>query len=186
MTTMPTAQRMTADEFLALPLDMDEYGWAPNLVEGELIVTAPKVPHQRLVMRFNAAFSRWIEAAPGRGEAIGPLNVLVDERNVYEPDVLWFAEGHDPGEHPHSIPALAVEVRSPSTWRYDIGAKKAGYERAGLPELWLVDDAARTVLVFRRSTPDAPTFDIALDLDAQATLESPLLPGFALPVAELF
>jgi hypothetical protein len=27
------------------------------------------------------------------------------------------------------------EVRSPSTWRHDIGAKKAGYERAGLPGL---------------------------------------------------
>jgi len=47
------------------------------------------------------------------------------------------------------------EVRSASTSRYDIGAKKAAHERAGLPELWLVDTAADEVLVFRRSSPQA-------------------------------
>jgi hypothetical protein len=40
-----------------------------------------------------------------------------------------------------SLPDLAVEVRSPSTWRYDVGKKKATYERGGLPELWPVDTA---------------------------------------------
>ena len=49
------------------------------------------------------------------------------------------------------MPDLAVEVRSPSTWRYDVGAKKDGYERHGLPELWLVDTEARSVLVYRRA-----------------------------------
>ena len=44
------------------------------------------------------------------------------------------------------MPDIAVEVRSPSTWRYDIGAKKSGYERRGLPELWLVDTRADEVL----------------------------------------
>jgi len=84
------------------------------------------------------------------------------------------------------IPDLAVEVRSPSTWRYDIGAKKAGYERRGLRELWLVDTAADAVLIFRRSEPGAPGFDTALELDRDQELTSPLLPGFALALAELF
>ena len=54
-----------------------------------------------------------------------------------------------------SLPDLAIEIRSPSTWRYDIGAKKSVYEREGLPELWLVDGDANVVLVFRRSAPGA-------------------------------
>jgi hypothetical protein len=33
---------------------------------------------------------------------------------------------------PSPLPQLAAEVRSPSTWRYDIGAMNAGYERDGL------------------------------------------------------
>ncbi|MGI8730138.1 MAG: Uma2 family endonuclease [Solirubrobacteraceae bacterium] len=79
-----------------------------------------------------------------------------------------------------------VEIRSPSTWRYDVGTKKSVYEREGLPELWLVDGEGRVVLVFRRSSPRAPTFDIELELDAAALLQSPQLPDFALALGELF
>jgi Uma2 family endonuclease len=68
----------------------------------------------------------------------------------------------------------------------DIGAKKRNYERHGVAELWLVDTAADVVLVFRRSTAKTPTFDVSEELDAAATLTSPLLPGFALAVAEIF
>jgi Uma2 family endonuclease len=84
------------------------------------------------------------------------------------------------------LPDLAVEVRSPSTWRYDVGKKKATYERGGLPELWLVDTAAWTVLVFRRSSKGAPRFDVELELSYSEQLTSPQLPGFSLPVERLF
>lgn len=108
---------------------------------------------------------------------------------VYAPDIRWYGKVRAPGRHaqpPSPMPDLAVEVRSPSTWRYDIGAKKAGYERRGLRELWLADTAAEEVLVFRRSSPGANNFDVALELDRTQRLESPLLPGFALDLAELF
>jgi len=59
------------------------------------------------------------------------------------------------------VPDLCVEIRSASNWRCDLVVKKRVYEDGGLPELWLVDDAAETVLVCRRSRPDAPTFDVA-------------------------
>lgn len=57
---------------------------------------------------------------------------------------------------------LAVEVRSPSTWRYDIGTNKATYEHHALSELWLVDTESGAVLVYRRSSPSVPDFDVAL------------------------
>ena len=77
-------------------------------------------------------------------------------------------------------------MRSPVDWRYDIGAKKAGYETHGVAELWLVDTAADVVLVFRRSDPSAPTFDVSLELELTDKLTSPLLPGFELPVEDIF
>lgn len=40
------------------------------------------------------------------------------------------------------------------------------------------------MLVYRRSSPDEPGFDVALELAEPEELRSPLLPGFALPVAE--
>ena len=102
---------------------------------------------------------------------------------------MWYAAGRGPGRHddrPYPVPDVAVEVRSPSTWRFDVGAKKANYESHGVAELWLVDTAADVVLVFRRSTAKAPHFDVSLELTASDTLSSPLLPGFSLPVGEIF
>ncbi len=118
-----------------------------------------------------------------------PLDVQLDERNVFNPDILWYAEGRAPARNaprPSPMPDVAIEVRSPSTWQYDIGAKKAAYERHGLPELWLVDTSAEAVVVFRRSRAEARTFDLALELCRDDRLESPLLPGFRLALGELF
>ena len=83
-------------------------------------------------------------------------------------------------------PTSPSRSRSPSTWRYDIGARKSAYERAGLRELWLVDTAADEVLVFRRSSREAATFDVSLELALDDDLSSPLLPGFALALRTLF
>ena len=113
----------------------------------------------------------------------------MDEHNVYGPDVLWFAEEHRPadlGEYLDRVPDLCVEIRSPGTWRYDVGAKKRVYEERGLPELWLVDEGAETVLLYRRATPESPTFHVALELGVGDTLTSPQLPGSGLQVGPLF
>ena len=181
---MVTIQRMTAREYLANP---DETVRS-ELVEGEVIVHGPTPTHQLVLRDLFAVFLRWTEAAAGRGGVMLPLDVLIDARNVFSPDLLWYAEGRVPrrgDERPSPIPALAVEVRSPSTWRYDIGAKKAAYERNGLAELWLVDTSADEWFVFRRSEPRSSAFDVALELGPQDTLSSPLLPGFAVAVGDL-
>ena len=187
MRPMPLAQTMTAEEFLALPVP--EHGRPWNLVDREVVVNQPTSEHGQIHTRLIGALWVWTQGGPERGEVSVPLDVLIDSGSVYAPDVLWYAEGRAPTRHarpPSPMPDLAVEVRSPSTWRYDIGAKKSGYERAGLRELWLVDTAADGVLVFRRSAPEAAVFDVALELDRTAVLSSPLLPGFSLALAELF
>jgi Uma2 family endonuclease len=90
------------------------------------------------------------------------------------------------GTHLDFAPELVVEVRSPSTWRYDTTIKFRTYESAGVAEVWLVDTAANTVLVYRRSVASSPTFDVALELGVEEHLTSPLLEDFTLNIAELF
>ena len=66
------------------------------------------------------ALRAWARAAPGRGLAIRPLDVRLNDRNVYNPDILWYADDRAPRRDdrpPYPMPDIAVEVRSPSTWR---------------------------------------------------------------------
>jgi len=185
MTAVPVAERMTADEYLA----QDNEDRRTQLIDGEIVMDEPRPLHQALVGQLHIALTDWIRAAPSRGRSWLPLDVVIDTYNVYAPDLLWYADDRGPGRRdnrPSPIPDVAVEVRSPSTWRHDIGAKKSGYERAGLRELWLIDSAADEVLVFRRSAPDVPAFDVSLRLGRDETLTSPSLLGFALALDTLF
>jgi Uma2 family endonuclease len=164
MDGVTAAQRMTADEFLALET---HERWR-ELIDGEVVVNEPSWMHNRSQLRICVALEGWILGKPTR-RAVGlPLDVALDERNVYAPDLLWYRDGRVPqltDLSPYPIPDLAVEIRSPSAWRYDIGVKKATYERHGVAELWLVETAAKVVLVFRRSTSEASRFDVSEELE---------------------
>ncbi len=187
MRAVPVAQQMTADEFLALPVS--ERGWTADLIDGEVVVNEPAAFHGHVQGNLFLILGNWTRAEPGRGTAVVPRDIAIDEHNVFKPDVLWYADGRLPDPHsppPYAMPGLAAEVRPPSTWRYDVGAKKAGYERRGLPELWLIDTVARSLLVFRRSRVGAEQFDVALEIGEDAYLETPLLAGFSLRVGDLF
>ncbi len=180
-----TTQRLTAAEYFEVSVEGDR----TQLVDGALVVNEPRPIHGFVQVELLVALRTWTAAEPGRGLVLPPVDVVLSDHDVYGPDLVWLADEHVPADlrqRLQRLPDLVVEIRSPGTWRYDVGRKKATYERAGLPELWLVDDVARVVLVFRRSQADAPAFDVELELDAAATLASPSLPGFALPVARLF
>ena len=188
MVTVPVHQEMmTADEFLAQPEKRDAS--IRELVCGEVIVSNPTMVHNVVSMNLIRALERWIEAGNQRGRLCIPLDVGLDRHNVFVPDLSWYSTVRSPDPHappPYPRPDLAIEIRSPSTWRYDIGAKKSTYKRHGLPELWLVDTAAEELLVFRRSTPATRDFDVALELACGEAVESRLVQGFSLPLDELF
>ncbi len=187
MDAVTATVQMTAREFLALPEDPD--GRRAQLIDGELVMNEPNRMHNGSQGAAYFALRQWAEAEPGRGWVALPLDIQIDDRNVHAPDVAWYRHGREPARAdpaPYPAPDLAVEVRSPSTWRFDIGRKKQNYERYGVGELWLVDTAADIVFVFRRSTPRSGRFDISLDFSPGETLTSPQLPGFALGVARIF
>jgi Uma2 family endonuclease len=182
--TMAVAERMTVAKFL----ELDTPRWA-SLIEGEIVVNQPRALHQRIVVDVVVALTLWTRGGPDRGEVTSEIAVKLDDHNWFGPDVHWYRAGRGPGRSeiaPQPMPDIAAEVRSPSTWRYDIGSKKARYEQYGLPELWLVDTAADEIIIYRRSKPGAATFDVSLQLARGDDLTSPQLPGFALALDELF
>jgi len=161
-----TTTGVTVDEFLtpgACPREA-------QLIHGEVVVIDPTFEHQRVTGLIFVALVAWTRQAAGRGEAGFGGNWSITADSVVKPDVWWAPTGRTPSgirsDHP---PALAVEVRSPGNWAYDIGPKRTIYETAGVSELWLVDTPANAILVNRRSTSDGPTFDVTLEVPTEET-----------------
>lgn len=176
-------QRYTVDEFFALPGEQRH----SQLIDGEIVVNAPGRRHQDLILWITYEFESFSRSHRHLGRPGLEMDLPIGDRNVYLPDVWWASRARLPGpKRFEGTPDLAVEVRSPSTWRFDVGTKRRGYEEAGLGELWLVDTARDTVIVHRRASPDVAEFDITFEVVAGDELTTPLLPGFALDVAELF
>lgn len=176
---------MTAEEYFTVSVEGDR----TQLIDGAMVIDEPLLGHALAQSVLLGELYHWTTDKPGRGFASVPADVVVSPHDVYAPDVWWLREERVPdpleGRLP-GLPDLAVEIRSASTWRFVVGTKKSRYEAGGLPELWLVDTEAASVLVFRRSAPEVARFDIELELAGGDELGSPLLAGFALPVGRLF
>jgi len=67
-----------------------------------------------------------------------------------------------------------------SNRQYDRQVKYKIYERLGVIEYWIVDRDDRSVEIYRRSGEKFARVDLG------DTVTSPLLPGFALSVRDLF
>ena len=180
------ATDMSAADYLATPESWPEH---TELIDGTVVVSEPKLPHTRVQGSIYRQLWSWADAAEGRGYVGLPTDVVIDDRNVYAPDVWWVGEHRVPAEDQldlDGVPDLVVEIRSPSTWGRDLSVKLPAYEAAGVAEAWYVDTVARSVLVFRRSHADAATFDVTTEITGDEELSSPLLPGFPLALGLIF
>jgi Uma2 family endonuclease len=135
----------TYADLQALPDDHHRY----ELIDGELVVSAaPNLAHQRTVRRLLRLLE---DACPAGLEALSaPFDWVVDDRNVYEPDVLVARVADLTDRNLPRPPVLAVEVLSDFSRSRDRLRKRAAYQRAGLPHYWLVDPVIPAVTVLDR------------------------------------
>jgi Uma2 family endonuclease len=117
--------------------------------------------------------------------ADGTYIILQNPQTVVVPDVAFVKWDRLPererrdGYFP-SPPDLAVEVISPTDEPGDIAKKRELYRRAGVPLVWWVDPARRTVAVYREGR-------LVAELGEDDELDGePVLPAFRLAVAEIF
>ena len=82
---------------------------------------------------------------------------------------------------PHLAPDLAVEVLSESNTEAEIAQKLREYFASGTRLAWIIDRSPPTVAVYRAPGEPAMVIDIDGTLDGED-----VLPGFSLPVADLF
>ena len=74
-----------------------------------------------------------------------PIDVPIDDRNVYQPDVVVHREKVSWARRHAETPLLAIEVISPTSARRDRVVKTPRLLKAGVEEVWLVDRDGRRI-----------------------------------------
>ena len=177
--------KLTYDDFLLFPDD----GKRHELIEGEHYVTpSPNLRHQTIVGALHLLMATWLESHALGRIFLSPLDVVLTEHDVVEPDLLYVSHARDAaltGTHVRGVPELLIEVASHSTRRRDETIKRRLYERMGVVEYWIVDPEIDVVRVYRR-TEQGFARPVELSRDSGDTLTTALLPGLELPLARIF
>jgi Uma2 family endonuclease len=204
--------RLTYRDILALPDDLLRH----ELIDGEHIVSpAPILAHQRVVGNLYFHLRIYLERHPVGVALLSPLDVLLSEHDMVEPDLIYISEDRKRrqlnAKRLVGPPDLAVEVLSPATRRLDETRKLRLYESFGVSEYWLIAPDEETVRVYRMKGKSlvladrlprsgapaagspgsgsprsvAPGPRLAMSAPGRP-LTTPLLPGLALPMTKLF
>ena len=189
--TTAGVKTLSFDAWLALP----ETKQRCEVVDGVLLMPpGPLGEHQwsvRVIVRQLDPF------VTERGLGIvltAPYDVVIqrDPPRVRQPDVLVVNAELTGISRPADLvgraflelpPLLVVEILSPSNTRRQVEEKLEEYRSIGVPECWLVNFPARTVEVLRLSRDEVAVLGIYGMGDV---LRSEVLPGFELPIADIF
>jgi len=178
-------RKLTYEDYRRLPED----GLRHEILDGVHVVSpAPTWSHQDLVKNLLFLLETWCRST-GAGEVqVAPLDVLLSEHDVLNPDLLYISAANAEVIHPAHVrgaPDLVVEVLSPSTRRRDLTTKRERYALGGVQEYWVVDPEAERIEVFRLQGQELEKVD-ELWLAKAEVVTSPLPPGFQAPLAEVF
>lgn len=180
-----TATRLTYDDYVKLPDDGNRY----EIIDGELFVNpAPAPRHQTIVLNIASSFRAYFRQHGGGVVFVSPIDVLLAEGNVVQPDVIVITDrrmGILGAKNVQGAPDLAVEVLSDGSRRLDEITKRKLYERGGVDEYWIVDPELELVKIYRRTGAELARV-AEISTETGETITVPLLPGFELPINDVF
>jgi Uma2 family endonuclease len=137
---MAVQPRITAADYYQLP-EYSEHTLI-QLIDGEVVIGVAPIPlHQMVVM--SIAGLLWLYSKQYGGKTFtAPIEVYLDEHNIFEPDILYLAPETRCVIDPKRLvgpPDLVIEVLSPSTAKHDREQKFRAYEKHKVYEYWIVD-----------------------------------------------
>lgn len=177
--------KFTYEDFLNFPAD----GKRHEIIDGEHFVTpSPNTKHQRVATRLTVALGRHLDLHPLGEIFVAPFDVVLSDLDVVEPDLIYVSReraGVLTEKHVRGAPDLAVEILSPGTRKTDEVTKRKLYERFDVNEYWVVDPELDAIKIYRRVEG---TLARVAELTAEAgdTLTTPLMPDFAVTLADVF
>ena len=189
--TTAGVKTLSFDDWQALP----ETKRRCEVVDGVLLMPPGPMPeHQWLGLVISRRMSLFAEARELGVVLTAPCDVLIrrEPLRVRQPDVLFISADRGGVRRPADLtglsrlempPDLVVEILSPSNTRRQVEEKLADYRSIGVLEGWLVNFPARTVEVLRLSRDEMVVLGVYGMGDV---LRSEALPGFELPIADIF
>jgi Uma2 family endonuclease len=173
---------LSAEQFDNYPFEEDK---RYELDEGELIeMTRPAYWHNQILQNLIVELALYFRKnAIGKSllsenlYAFSPTLRLAPDAAVILGDRAAELQG---SKVIHIVPDICAEVLSPSETPARVHRKLRQYFTAGVREVWLIDPELRTVEVW--TGPHLPDHELIGD----ETLVSALLPGFELPLTQLF
>jgi Uma2 family endonuclease len=176
------ANAWTEEELMALPKD----GCKRELIGGEIIMSPTGYRHERIVALVSSALLQHADKHRLGVVCGSSLGCWMQSGNLLSPDVSFIAKSRlratalEREKYLRGAPDLVVEVISPWDRPPRLREKMEDYFASGACLAWVLDPAERTALVYR--TPEADRLlRVADALDGED-----ILPGFRLPLAELF
>jgi len=178
---MQTRVGLSAEEFAALDLPGRH-----ELVRGTVIeVSCPKPRHA--LAESHILFYLMLYARASNAGIVLPTGYVVERQpdTVRGPDVAFISTRRFAGEvdldrFVEGAPDLAVEILSPTNRSGEVARKVKEYLAAGARLVWVVDTRRRTVTVH------APGIAAERVAEDGILAGRDVLPGFAMPVAEIF
>lgn len=161
----------TIEEYELLP-----EGFPAQLIEGCLVKDPPvRYSHQSLGSRIRAALFRVV--SPDRVPD-HPSTVKIDRHNAYNPDIVVIEAPLAPDALYMGVPQLVLEILSRRTRKRDLHVKLPRLLALGVPEVWIVDEAHRSIEIHTR--------DGHRVFRGDDEARSVVLPGFSLVPDVLF
>jgi Uma2 family endonuclease len=177
-------RRMTYEEYLKSPEIKQRY----EIVDGKMIMApAPTLEHQTILRQLFLRVHQFVTEHQLGEVWFAPLDILIQREplRTRQPDLLFVSHERSGilGQIIEGAPDLVVEVLSPGNTRAAMEDKLGDYSRLGVRECWLVSPEARSVEVLELSQGNWQHLSM-YGLGNQ--VQSNVLPGLALPVAEIF
>jgi Uma2 family endonuclease len=176
------AARMTYDEFLEWADEDTLAEW----VDGRVVMASPASARHQLLANFLVAVLHTFAQLYSLGVVLdGPFQMKLSSSGR-EPDVLFLAQDHlDRLKRTYlDGPAdLVVEIISPESIGRDRGDKFYEYQRAGIPEYWLIDPDTERAEFYQLDARGAYQL---MPLDAAGAYHAQVLPGFWINVEWLW
>jgi Uma2 family endonuclease len=186
---MRTGIRVSVAEFLELELPEPDHKLKMELDDGTLyIMPRPRLRHQSaqtlLAHHFLLHFDGFAEPP---GEVYTDVVVALPSElpRLFAPDLTIILQNNEAVAGDlmvDGVPDITIEILSSDRNR-DLVRKRQVYEEAGIPEYWILDELNQTALQLELR---AGQYVERAALTAVDTLTTPLLPGLAIPLADVF